>query len=118
MKMKKLTGLAFVFLLFFVSCQEQTKDIQKEGRAESVNPLPSWNAGTNKEAIISFVEAVTNKNSPDYVAPANRIATFDNDGTLWSEQPMYFQFLFALERVKILAPEHPEWKTVRKILKQ
>jgi phosphoglycolate phosphatase-like HAD superfamily hydrolase len=75
-----------------------------------VEPLPSWNDGPVKQAIIQFVAKVTKKGGPDYVAPAERIATFDNDGTLWAEQPLYFQFLFALARVKALAPQHPEWK--------
>ena len=74
------------------------------------DPLPSWNNTAAKEAIISFVGKVTSKGSPDFVPPAERIATFDNDGTLWSEQPMYFQLLFALDRVRALAPQHPEWK--------
>ncbi len=73
--------------------------------------LASWNDGASKKAIIAFVEKVTKKGSPDYVVPEERIAVFDNDGTLWAEQPMYFQFLFALDRVKALAPQHPEWKT-------
>ncbi|MFN3152477.1 HAD family hydrolase [Bremerella sp.] len=74
------------------------------------DPLPSWNDGKTKQSIISFVERVTNENSEDYVQPADRIATFDNDGTLWSEQPFYFQLAFALDRVKAMAPQHPEWK--------
>jgi phosphoglycolate phosphatase-like HAD superfamily hydrolase len=75
-----------------------------------VDPLPSWNDGATKQAIVAFVERVTRQGSADFVPPAERIATFDNDGTLWSEQPMYFQFAFALDRVKALAPQHPEWK--------
>ena len=75
------------------------------------DPLPSWNDGPNKRAIIDFVSRVTKEGSPDFVPVAQRIATFDNDGTLWSEQPIYFQFAFALDRVKALAPHHPEWKT-------
>lgn len=74
------------------------------------DPLPSWNEGTAKQAIITFVEKVTKEGSSDFVPVAERIATFDNDGTLWAEQPMYFQFLFALGRVKAMAPQHPEWK--------
>ncbi|MGZ8212650.1 MAG: HAD family hydrolase [Burkholderiales bacterium] len=73
--------------------------------------LPSWNEGATKTAIVKFVAKVTKKGGKDYVAPAQRIATFDNDGTLWAEQPMYFQLAFALDRVKALAPQHPEWKT-------
>ncbi len=74
------------------------------------DPLPSWNDGPTKQAIVSFVEKVTDKEGEDYVPPEDRIATFDNDGTLWIEQPMYVQLAFALDRVKALAPEHPEWK--------
>ena len=81
--------------------------------AFAADPLPSWNDGTAKEAILYFVNAVTDKNSKDYVEPAERIATFDNDGTLWVEYPMYTQILFAFERVKKLAPQHPEWKTTQ-----
>ena len=73
--------------------------------------LPSWNDGASKRAIIEFVGRVTKQGSPDFVAPAERIATFDNDGTLWAEQPIYFQLQFAFDQVKKLAPEHPEWKT-------
>jgi len=74
------------------------------------DPLPSWNDGATKKAIIEFVTKTTKAGSPDFVPVPERIATFDNDGTLWCEQPMYFQFLFALDRVKVLAPQHPEWK--------
>src|SRR5438034_10552656 len=75
------------------------------------DPLPSWNDGKAKQSIITFVEKVTKEGSPDFVPVPERIATFDNDGTLWCEQPMYFQLFFALDRVKALAPQHPEWKT-------
>ncbi len=76
----------------------------------AADPLPSWNDGASKQAITSFVARVTQEGGPDFVPPAERIATFDNDGTLWSEQPIYFQLAFALDRVKALAPQHPEWK--------
>jgi len=79
--------------------------------AQAADPLPSWNAGPSKSAIIEFVEAVTKIGGKDFVEPAKRIATFDNDGTLWVEYPMYTQVLFAFDRVKKLAPQHPEWKT-------
>lgn len=72
--------------------------------------LPSWNDGAAKQSIVDFVTAVTTEGGPDYVAPADRIATFDNDGTLWSEQPFYVQLAFALDRVKAMAPDHPEWQ--------
>jgi phosphoserine phosphatase len=73
--------------------------------------LPSWNNGPSKARIVSFVEQVTKAGSPDFVVPAKRIAVFDNDGTLWSEKPAYFQLFFAIDRVKALAPKNPEWKT-------
>ena len=78
---------------------------------QAQDPLPSWNDGKTKESIVEFVAKVTKEGSPDFVPVAERIATFDNDGTLWAEQPMYFQLLFALHRVGVLAPQHPEWKT-------
>ena len=74
------------------------------------DPLPSWNDTPTKQAIVDFVGRVTKTGGPDFVAPAERIATFDNDGTLWVEQPMYVQLAFALDRVKSMAPLHPEWK--------
>jgi phosphoserine phosphatase len=92
--------LLTAFLVIFMS-----------GSAVAKDHLPSWNDGTAKEAILYFVNAVTDKNSKDYVEPAERIAVFDHDGTLWVESPMYTQVLFAFERVKKLAPKHPEWKT-------
>jgi phosphoserine phosphatase len=75
------------------------------------DPLPSWNDGATKTSITAFVAKVTKEGSPDFVPVAERIATFDNDGTLWCEQPMPVQLFFALDRVKELAPQHPEWKT-------
>jgi hypothetical protein len=77
----------------------------------ATDPLPSWNDTATKKAIVGFVDRVTKQGSPDFVPEAERIATFDNDGTLWAEQPLYTQLFFALDRVKILAPQHPEWKT-------
>ncbi len=82
-----------------------------EPLALAKDPLPSWNDGPAKKAIVAFVERVTKPGSPGFVPPAERIAVFDNDGTLWAEQPMYVQLAFALDRVKALAPQHPEWKT-------
>ncbi len=78
--------------------------------AQPVDELPSWNAGSTKSAIVAFVTRVTTPGAAFVPAP-ERIAVFDNDGTLWSEQPIYFQFAFAIDRVKALAPTHPEWKT-------
>jgi phosphoserine phosphatase len=79
-------------------------------RVQAAGSLPSWNDGAARRAIVAFVERVTKIASPDFIPPPGRIATFDNDGTLWAEQPMYFQLAFALDRVKALAPQHPEWK--------
>ena len=76
----------------------------------AADPLPSWNDTAPKKAITAFVEKVTQEGSPDFVPPAERIATFDNDGTLWSEQPMYFQAFFIFDRIRALAPQHPEWQ--------
>ena len=73
--------------------------------------LPSWNGGPAKQSILAFVKAVTDQSGPKYVQPEDRIATFDQDGTLWVEQPLYAQAMFALARVRELAPKHPEWKT-------
>jgi phosphoserine phosphatase len=88
-------------LALLLACQSQTT---------ALDSLPSWNDGPAKESIVEFVTKVSEEGGPDYVAPAERIAVFDNDGTLWSEQPMYFQLLFVLDRVKELAPQHPEWR--------
>jgi len=74
------------------------------------DPLPSWNAGSTKESILKFVRRVTTAGGPDFVKPEERIAVFDNDGTLWGEQPMTFQLEFVFDRMKAMAPEHPEWK--------
>jgi hypothetical protein len=76
-----------------------------------MDPLPSWNDGEAKREMREFVARVTDPANPDFVPETERIATFDNDGTLWSEKPIYFQLLFAIDRVKELAPEHPEWRT-------
>ena len=81
------------------------------GIARAADPLPSWNAGLAKAAIVDFVGKVTKQGSADFVPEAERIATFDNDGTLWVEHPMYTQLAFALDRIKALVPKHPEWKT-------
>ena len=78
--------------------------------AYGADHLPSWSEGAAKQSIMSFVDRVTKPGGPDFVPVTERIATFDNDGTLWGEQPMYFQLAFALDRVKALAPQHPEWK--------
>ena len=81
--------------------------------ATAQDTLPSWNDGKSKTNIVNYVKAVTDKNSLDFIPVVDRIAVFDNDGTLWSEQPAYFQLFFAMDRVKALAPQHPEWKTTQ-----
>jgi len=83
---------------------------QEFDSTKELSVLPSWNKGSTKSAIIDYVEDVTNPQSPNFIEIADRISTFDNDGTLWSEQPMYFQLFFAIDRVKSMAPDHPEWK--------
>jgi phosphoserine phosphatase len=83
---------------------------ESPAKARSTDPLPSWNEGRSKSAIREFVAAVTTEGTPGYIPPQERIAVFDNDGTLWSEQPFYFQGLFVFDRVHALAPGHPEWK--------
>jgi phosphoserine phosphatase len=95
------TGLALLFTGFLAL---------GPAAAQKADPLPSWSDGAAKQAILDFVAAVTREGSADYVAPADRLAVFDNDGTLWPEQPMYVQLAFALDRVKALAPLNPDWK--------
>ncbi len=86
------------------------KEVAVEEEKEYTDPLPSWNNTKTKKRITNFVKAVTTVGADSYIDPENRIATFDNDGTLWSEQPTYFQVEFVLYRIKQLAPQHPEWK--------
>src|SRR5262245_17671270 len=81
-----------------------------EAKPEKDDPLPSWNDTPTKKALLDFVARVTVKDGKDFVPVAERIATFDNDGTLWCEQPMYVQAMFMLDRIKALAPKHPDWK--------
>jgi len=97
------------FLVILFTALYSIFQITDCNQQQSSDPLPSWNEGNTKQSIIDFVNEVTDESNPNFVKPEDRIATFDNDGTLWSEQPYYFQLQFALDRVKILAPEHPEW---------
>jgi phosphoserine phosphatase len=118
--MNALINLTRIFALmlifgFLASCnstiERKTESTTSENEpAKKSDPLPSWNDGTVKENIIHFVEEATNPDSPNFIAVADRIATFDNDGTLWSEQPLYFQFFFAIDRIRAMAPAYPEWK--------
>ena len=84
---------------------------ESTGAAAQADPLPSWNEGPAKARILAFVQSVTEPGGKNYVLPVDRIAVFDHDGTLWSEQPAYFQLMFAIDRVKALAPRNPQWKT-------
>jgi len=97
-------------LLVLVGCYGQTTP---PAVTSSADPLPSWNNGAARSAIIDFVSRVTDPNSLEFVSQPERIAVFDNDGTLWAEQPVYFQLLFAIDRVKAMAPDHPEWATTQ-----
>ena len=99
--MKRTSFLLLTLMILFTGC-ESVQD-----------PLPSWNEGPTKESIVNFVKKTTTPGSKDFVEEQERIAVFDNDGTLWAEQPMYFQLAFALDRLQELAPLHPEWKTTQ-----
>lgn len=105
MNVKNVLPYAIVFV-FLAACTVT----QQEEKVES-DPLPSWNEGSTKSEIMDFVSDVTDPSSTNFIKIEDRIATFDNDGNLWSEQPAYFQLFFAIDRVKKLAPEHPEWKS-------
>ncbi len=97
-------------LLCFWVCAALVLAAPGLAQEKTPDPLPSWNEGTVKQGIVSFVQKVTDKSGPAYVPPEGRIATFDQDGTTWVEQPLYTQARFALDRVHELAPNHPEWK--------
>jgi hypothetical protein len=110
--------VAFILVIVLApetACRNQSPTAQPPGvtpaPTAATDPLPSWNDGASKKAIVDFVTRVTTEGGSDFVPAPDRIATFDNDGTLWSEQPLYFQLQFALDRVKALAPAHPEWKS-------
>jgi phosphoglycolate phosphatase-like HAD superfamily hydrolase len=104
--LSKLRHVAFAVFLGLVAIGTSLAG----ARAQS-DPLPSWNDGAVKKSITDFVARVTTQGGADFVPAEQRIATFDNDGTLWTEQPYYFQLAFAFDRVKAMAPQHPEWKT-------
>lgn len=106
--------LIFVISAFTFSCNTPPPATSPAAKQEAVStakdPLPSWNEGASRTAIVEFVHKTTTAGSPGFIPVADRIACFDNDGTLWSEQPMYFQLAFVMDRIKALAPQHPEWK--------
>ena len=103
--MRRINFLWHIFIICLLFLISQTTVFGEN------DPLKSWNDGKAKVQIIDFVETVTDKDNKYYVEPEDRIATFDNDGTLWIEQPIYTQLAFAIDRIKAMAPEHPEWKT-------
>lgn len=114
--MKK-KSISLIAILFLINCTQQqkeeegSKETSTSATATTADPLPSWNDGATKKSIIDFVTKTTKEGSADLIPVADRIACFDNDGTLWCEQPMYFQLAFAIDRIKAMAPQHPEWKT-------
>jgi phosphoglycolate phosphatase-like HAD superfamily hydrolase len=114
-KIKSVLVFFTVVMAFTLSCNQQ-QDKTDQTITETVTSsdmLPSWNEGKSKQSIIDFVTKTTKEGSTDFIPVADRIACFDNDGTLWSEQPMYFQLAFAIDRIKAIGPQHPEWKTTQ-----
>ncbi len=108
----KIYIILFVALTLVLSCTNpQTTTESANVDQNTIDPLPSWIEGSSKQSIIDFVTSTTTQGNPNFLPVAERIACFDNDGTLWGEQPVYFQLAFAIDRIKVLAPEHPEWKS-------
>jgi len=105
-------GLMLLGSTVFNSSCDPTHQGNRHEAVEIVpsDPLPSWNDGTSKQAIIDFVTSTTTEGDPDFIPVSDRIACFDNDGTLWNEYPVYAQFMFSFDRIRVMAPEHPEWK--------
>lgn len=108
MNIKSISQILF-FSFVLIACKQTDKNENNNPKITLSDPLPSWNDNANKKAIIDFVTKTTTEGSEDFIPVADRIACFDNDGTLWSEQPMYFQLAFAIDQVKIMAKDHPEW---------
>src|SRR5688572_5182638 len=110
--MKNLIIILFASCMLFISCsKEPAATADQTNTPPPADPLPSWNDGSSKKAIVDFVTKTTKEGGADFIPVADRIACFDNDGTLWSEQPLYFQLAFSLDQIKAMAPQHPEWKT-------
>ncbi len=109
--MIKNISVFIISILLFSCTQTETTETVEKVVVTNLDPLTSWNDVNSKKEIIAFVNTVTDKNNPNFIPIADRIATFDNDGNLWSEQPAYFQLFFAIDRVKAMAADHPEWKT-------
>ncbi|WP_205461969.1 HAD family hydrolase [Mangrovibacterium lignilyticum] len=110
-QLKSLRILCTVIGVLILSACSQGDKKNNGDALTNLDPLPSWNQGDVKQAIVDFVTKTTTETSPDFIPVTDRIAVFDNDGTLWSEQPLYFQFAFAIDQIKKMAPEHPEWQT-------
>jgi hypothetical protein len=116
MKLKiSLTVLLFAAItVFMASCNQQqsaTEKLTTDTAVNAADPLPSWNSGASKKAITEFVKNSTDSTSKGFIPVADRIACFDNDGTLWTEKPLPFQLYFVIDRIKAMAPQHPEWKS-------
>ena len=112
--MKRIIFLSFLLISpFLTSCVDQSSQSNKtlsKAAETQIDPLPSWNDTSTKKEILAFIGSATDENHPNFIPVSDRIATFDNDGNLWSEQPAYFQLFFAIDRVKAMAADHPEWK--------
>jgi phosphoglycolate phosphatase-like HAD superfamily hydrolase len=111
--MKRCAPALLAMCGLLASCSEPAQQPAPTRAAAPADPLPSWNQGSARKTIVDFVERTTRQGGPDFVPPAERIAVFDNDGTLWAEHPIYVQLAFALDRIKALASKHPEWKTTQ-----
>jgi len=112
-KIKFILLLLTAITVYTISCNSPQPKIETTSEVFAYDPLPSWNDDSSKKAIVDFVTKTTTEGTADFIPVADRIACFDNDGTLWSEQPMYFQLAFAIDRVKTLSAQHPEWKTTQ-----
>lgn len=106
----KYISMLLVFLFLIISCKHEVNRETVIIETNQKDPLPSWNNTSTKKEIVAFVNIATNKNHPNFIPVKDRIATFDNDGNLWAEQPAYFQLFFAMDRVKEMAKDYPEWK--------
>jgi len=110
--LKHIILASIFFSLIFISCETSIKETPNTKTVTTeIDPLPSWNEVTSKSNIITYVSDVTNPESKNFIPIKDRIATFDNDGNLWSEQPAYFQLFFVIDKIKLMADAHPEWKT-------
>lgn len=111
-KFKSILALNLVIVIVFTACSQiqHKKEASENASVTVTDPLPSWNDGVAKSSIIDFVTKTTKEGSPDFVPVADRIACFDNDGTLWSEKPLPFQLYFVIDRIKAMVSQHPDWK--------